>query len=830
MTATRRLVRWGATAGAAVAGVLFVVLAASAASVDGRRGSVVFGIAGVLLLIAGLVFGSGVYPAGLVAIGVSFAFALAGHQVGAAEVITATALLLLVDQLAGVGIRRGDRSGRARWCDQRRRCLRVVAIVALGASVERAGALGRRSPGARRPRRRSDRHRCGARCARPRRVPPLGALGRAGAPPPSASLLQNAPHLARFARENGEGDDDLMAGQRTAVRVDPVTGLKVFDTRAAPEGNITGSGYAVLADESLKVLPEQPAGAVFDAVEQAKYRAYKEARRGAADYIAMEGDFAKYLRDVYSTEPVPREALTDECEVVVVGAGFAGLLLWHKLTQAGFRDVRFCEKGGDVGGTWYWNRYPGIACDVEAYSYLPLLEEMGYVPSMKFASGFEIYEYCQAMAERFGFYERCLFHTTVERTEWEEATGRWTVFTDRGDAMQARFVVLANGILTTPKLARIRGMETFQGDSFHTSRWNYDVDLHGKRVGIIGTGATAVQAIPELAKVAGELFVFQRTPSTIDVRDQRETTEDERETWANEPGWARARRARFAKISTGTGGDPGERRLPRGHGSRTTRSASSTSTSCSPEELVEKQLGANFRIMEQIRARVDAIVDDPRTADALKPYYPYGCKRPTFHDEYLPTFNLPHVHLVDTAPMGVAEINERGVVHDDVEYPLDVLIYATGFQWMATSTFNMVVGRGGRSLSDKWQTEGTKTFLGLHTQRLPQPVHHHWPPGRRRQLQLHRLDRLAHRLRRVDAEHHARGGDAVVDVREEDEEAWATHCREADIISAPLRDCLSYYNGHGEAAPGSLAYYGGTNWKRRCRDAQESLAPYVFQS
>jgi cyclohexanone monooxygenase len=254
-----------------------------------------------------------------------------------------------------------------------------------------------------------------------------------------------------------------------AINVDPNTGLKTFDTRAAKATDkITGHGYAVVRDAELKAIPEPPPGAVFNAEEQAKYRAFKEARRGAADYMAMEGAFSKYLTDVYSTDPVPREALKDECDILVVGAGFAGLLLWHKLSEAGFVDVRFCEKGGDVGGTWYWNRYPGIACDVESYSYLPLLEEMDYIPSMKFVSGFEIYEYCQTMAERFGFYEHCLFHTTVDKTEWDEDAGRWTVHTDRGDAMRARFVILANGILTTPKLARIEGMEKFQGDSFHT--------------------------------------------------------------------------------------------------------------------------------------------------------------------------------------------------------------------------------------------------------------------------------------------------------------------------------------------------------------------------
>ena len=234
-----------------------------------------------------------------------------------------------------------------------------------------------------------------------------------------------------------------------AIRIDPATGLKVFATRAAKATDkIAGKGYSLVSDEALKTLPPPPPGAVFNADEQAKYREFKEARVGAADYMAMEGEFSRYLEDVYSADPVPREPLTDECEILVVGAGFAGLLLWHKLRAAGFNDVRFCEKGGDVGGTWYWNRYPGIACDVEAYSYLPLLEEMGYIPTMKFASGFEIMEYCQSMAEKFGFYDHCLFHTTVDRTQWDEASGRWTVYTDRGDAMRARFVVLANGILT----------------------------------------------------------------------------------------------------------------------------------------------------------------------------------------------------------------------------------------------------------------------------------------------------------------------------------------------------------------------------------------------
>jgi cation diffusion facilitator CzcD-associated flavoprotein CzcO len=615
-----------------------------------------------------------------------------------------------------------------------------------------------------------------------------------------------------------------------SIRIDPETGLKLFNTRAAKASDkIAGKGYSIVEDEALKVLPEPLAGATFNAEEQAKYREFKEARRGAADYMAMEGEFSKYLEDVYSDDPVVRDSLDDDCEILVVGAGFAGLLLWHKLREAGFTDVRFCEKGGDVGGTWYWNRYPGIACDVESYSYLPLLEEMGYVPSMKFASGFEILEYCQKMAGEFGFYDHCLFHTTVEKTEWDENAKRWIVTTDRGDAMKARYVILANGILTTPKLAKIEGMEKFGGDAFHTSRWDYNVELEGKRVGIIGTGATAIQAVPELAKTVGELYVFQRTPSSVDVRDQRETTQEEIETWAHEPGWAKARRARFAKISTGRSaikanddylaGKVADFKERKEHKER-----------LSPEEMIQKNLESNFRIMEQIRARVDAIVEDPKTAAALKPYYPYGCKRPTFHDEYLPSFNLPHVTLVDTAPVGVQEINERGVVHDGVEYPLDVLVYATGFQWMATSTFNMIVGRGGQTLNGKWQSEGTKTFLGIHSHGFPNLFIVSGPQGGGGSFNFtNAIEEHGDYIVWMLSSMRDQGVD-IVDVKKEPEDEYAEHCRKADISTSPLRDCITYYNGEGTAEPGSLAYYGGGQWHKIRVNAQSSFEPFAFET
>ncbi len=615
------------------------------------------------------------------------------------------------------------------------------------------------------------------------------------------------------------------------IRIDEATGLKAFATRAAKATEkIAGIGYMPVADEALITLPPPPSGAVFNAEEQARYREYNQSRQGAADYIAMEGQFASYLEDVYSAPPVERAALTDECDIVIIGAGFAAMLLWYKIREAGFLDVRVCEKGGDVGGTWYWNRYPGIACDVEAYSYLPLLEEMGYFPTMKFASGFEIYEYCQLMAEKLNFYDRCLFHTTVDRTEWDEASRRWIVSTDRGDSMRARYVVLANGSLTTPKLARIAGMETFKGEAFHTSRWNYHVDLTGKRVGIIGTGASAVQVIPEIAKVVKELYVFQRTPSTIDVRDQRMTTQEEIEAWSKEPNWARKRRERLARISSGRTALKGNDDYLSGKVADV-RAPRKFDRELSPEELMERQLNTNFRIMEQIRARVDAIVKDPKTAAALKPYYAYGCKRPTFHDEYLPTFNLPHVHLINTAPVGVSRINERAVVHDGVEYPVDVLIYATGFQWMGAGSFNMIIGRDGRSLRGKWGDEGVRTFLGLHSHGFPNLFIMSGPQSGGGQFNFTRTMEGQTEYVAWLLQTSRERGNCVIDVAKDAEIAYAQHCREADIRTQPFRDCLSYYNGDGNAEPGSLAYYGGPQkWHELRMKAQDSLDPYIFEA
>merc|ERR550514_1573397 len=604
-------------------------------------------------------------------------------------------------------------------------------------------------------------------------------------------------------------------------------------------------------------LPALPEGKTWNAEEEKKYREFNTSRQqymgntgastkagdkveisglsasGVADgslgggalisrYQKLEGQFARYMDDPYTEKPVERAPVTDEVEIVISGAGFGGLMITTRLREQGFTDIVICEKGGDVGGTWYWNRYPGIACDIESYSYLPLLEETDYIPKDKFSSGFEIMEHCQRIAEKYKVYESGLFHTTITSSTWDEGMKRWIVKTDRGDDMKAKFVILANGILTTPKLARIEGMQSYKGQSFHTSRWDYNIDLRGKTVGIIGTGATSVQAVPELAKVVGQLYVFQRTPSSIDVRLQKPTNYEQIEKLREaDPLWAKNRRNRFVNFSDIRASIHADDDYLTGKTDVVPTDRDRSDDAATGQDPMELELAESFKIMEQIRMRVDAQVKDPKTAAALKPYYPYACKRPTFHDEYLPTFNLPHVHLVDTAPKGVELINEKGPVHDGKEYPLDVLIYATGFQWMGTGSFQTITGRGGDTLAAKWEREGTKTLLGLQSKGFPNLFIISGPQGGGGAIFTALAEEQCDYMQFL-FEHMRRTKNDVVDITKESEDEWAEHCAEADIRTAPMRNCVTYYNGEGTAKPGSLAYY-GAGWGRKVGGIKKTL-------
>jgi cation diffusion facilitator CzcD-associated flavoprotein CzcO len=463
-----------------------------------------------------------------------------------------------------------------------------------------------------------------------------------------------------------------------------------------------------------------------------KYRLERDRRvraDGNEQYIDISR-FAHYLDDPY-IERVDRAPVTDEVEVVVVGGGFGGQLAAARLKEAGIDDVHIIEKGGDFGGTWYWNRYPGAACDIESYIYLPLLEEVGYLPVEKYSRAPEILRHSRAIGEKFGLYERALFQTEVTAMRWNDETARWTVETNRGDALKARFVVMANGPLHRPKLPGIPGVEGFKRHSFHTSRWDYAytggdsngglTKLKDKRVGIIGTGATAVQCVPHLGEWAKELYVFQRTPSSIDVRNNRPTDPD----WAAslQPGWQQERMDNFNVLVSGGFADKdlvndGWTDIIGNILLLARRKAEAGEQVGNPAELMQL---ADFKKMEQVRARVDSVIQDAATADALKPWYNQFCKRPCFHDEYLAAFNRPNVHLIDTQGRGVERITETSIIANGQEYEVDCLIYATGFEVGTDFTRRSgyeLHGRGGQTLTQKW-ANGIETFHGLYSRGFP---------------------------------------------------------------------------------------------------------------
>jgi len=546
---------------------------------------------------------------------------------------------------------------------------------------------------------------------------------------------------------------------------------------------------------------------------KAKYRAERDKRLrtdGNAQYREIAGDFGHYLDDPYVQPGFSRPALTDEVEVVVVGGGFGGLLAGARLREGGVEDIRIIEKGGDFGGTWYWNRYPGAACDIESYIYLPLLEELGYVPKEKYTPAPEILAHSRAIGEHFDLYRNACFQTEVTKMAWDEEAKRWIVHTNRGDAMRARFVVMANGPLHRPKLPGIAGVETYKGHSFHTSRWDYGytggtaegglTGLKGKRIGVIGTGATAVQCVPHLGAGAGELFVFQRTPSSIDVRNNRPTDPD----WAAklEPGWQQKRMDNFNILLSG--GFQPEDLVNDGWTDIignilliARKKMAAGETVDDPAALMQL---ADFKKMEQVRARVDSVVQDPKTAEALKPYYNQFCKRPCFHDEYLATFNRPNVHLIDTQGKGVDRITEKGIVANGVEYELDCIIYATGFEVGTSYTRRAgydVHGRDGVTLSEKWEN-GVSTLHGLFSRGFPNCfIISNTQSGFTANFP-HMINEqskhIAHIMRHC-ADHQVR----VLEPSQEAEDAWVQTIIDLSIQrQAFLEECTpGYYNNEG---------------------------------
>ncbi|MGK2885600.1 MAG: flavin-containing monooxygenase [Rhodococcus sp. (in: high G+C Gram-positive bacteria)] len=565
-----------------------------------------------------------------------------------------------------------------------------------------------------------------------------------------------------------------------------------------------------------------------------KYLAERDKRlrdEGNAQYMEPTGRFEHFLDDPY-VERVEREPLFDEVTVAIIGGGFAGLATGARLKEAGVDDVRIIEGGGDVGGVWYWNRYPGAMCDTAAMVYLPLLEETGHMPSMKYVFGPEIFGHAKRIATQYGLYDNALFSTQVESLEWEESSSRWVIRTNRGDEIRARFITQGTGPLQRIKLPGIPGIDTFAGHTFHTARWDYDYTggdpsgaplekLADKRVGIIGTGATAVQCIPALAASAGEFYVFQRTPSSIDVRGNRPT--DPEAFAALGPGWQQKWYTNFATLQTG--GFTDEDLVMDGWTDLAKRirdrvfTKMSEGGEISAEAIQRAFLDSDDEKMEEIRARVEAIVEDPATAERLKPWYRQLCKRPCFHDESLQSYNRPNVTLVDTNGLGVERIDETGVWVNGVHYELDCLIFATGFEvgteYSRRAGFE-TVGRDGASLTKHW-ADGMSTLHGMHMHDFPNAFIVGFSQGGNLVSNItHNYVEAGKTVATVIA-HALEVGADEVEVTEEAEKDWVDMCNGGggggilgSVFGNLLVECTpGYYNNEGRPQDGSGFVVGG---------------------
>ncbi len=450
--------------------------------------------------------------------------------------------------------------------------------------------------------------------------------------------------------------------------------------------------------------------------------------RGVLYDLTEDERFAEYTKDPF-TPFIERDPLTEDVDVAIIGAGMSGVVAGAKLRDQGLRKIVLIDKAGGIGGTWYWNRYPGVMCDVESYIYMPMLEEMNYIPTTRYAFGDEIRCHLDAIATKYGLVDDALFHTGVDTSTWDETTSRWVIRTDRGDEIRAKYLILAVGILNLMKLPAIPGMDEFEGGAFHTARWDYEytgggpgdpqlTKLADQVVALVGVGASGIQALPPLAQSAKHVYVFQRTPSAIGERGNRPTDD---EFAANlKPGWQKERMENFSGIMIGR---QYERDLvDDGWTLHTARlNNPQVAEGMTPAEIAAMVEAFDYDVMEEHRRRIDQLVQDPAVADMLKPYYRYGCKRPCFHDEYLLAFNNPNVTLVD-CPGGVTKITAHSVVANGEEYEVDCIVYATGFEGeltpLARRAGHTIIGRGGITLEEKWR-DGVLSLHGMTTHGFP---------------------------------------------------------------------------------------------------------------
>ncbi len=555
----------------------------------------------------------------------------------------------------------------------------------------------------------------------------------------------------------------------------------------------------------------------FDPAELRRRYAEERDRRlrpeGAAQYQHIEGELEHYNDDPHIAERIEREPVQETIEVAILGGGFGGMLMAARLQEAGIRDFRIIERAGDFGGTWYWNRYPGAQCDVESYIYLPLLEETGYMPKEKYSFQPEILEHAQRIGRHYDLYPRSYFQTQVREQRWDANEDRWVVTTDRGDVFRARHVVISSGSLNRPKLPGLPGLKQFKGHTFHTSRWDYDYTggsplgnldkLGDKRVGIIGTGATGIQCIPHLGKAAQHLYVFQRTPSSIDLR--RNSPTDPQWFAAQKPGWQAERNDNFTKLLVGV---PVDEDLVNDGWTEIFKSLGQLQDSSGAVDLDDDELKllgeiVDFQHDNRIRQRVEDEVKDPQTAEKLKHWYRPWCKRPCFNDEYLPTFNRDNVTLVDTSDFGgVERITENGVVVGGVEYALDCLIFATGFEVSrATYTHQAdleIIGRDGLKLGDHW-ANGMRTYQGLMAHGFPNCYHMGFTQTGYTPNFTYMLNNQSLHLAALLAEAKEKGLKALEPTRKAEED-WLALVMAPNAMTDYLANCTpGYYNAEGNA-------------------------------
>jgi cation diffusion facilitator CzcD-associated flavoprotein CzcO/acetyl esterase/lipase len=415
-----------------------------------------------------------------------------------------------------------------------------------------------------------------------------------------------------------------------------------------------------------------------------------------------------------------------EVDVVVVGAGFSGLYLLHRLRRLGL-STRVFDAAGDVGGTWYWNRYPGARCDIPttdySYSFDPELERQ-WTWSEKYATQPEILSYLQFVADRYDLRRDIQFSTRIEAAVWDGSTGRWRLRTDRGEQVSCRFYVMASGCLSLPKSPDIHGADRFGGEVYFTSRWPHEgVDFDGKRVAVIGTGSSGIQSIPLIAAQAAQLTVFQRTANfSIPARNGPPSAERMAALAADRDAYREA--ARWSRA-----GVPGEVTEVSGAYATDEVRRARFEAAWSAGELIEilgvfndllVSRAANDVVAELVREKIRATVADPDTAEALCPKdHPFGSKRPCLDSNYFQTFNLPQVRLIDLRRHPISTITESGIEVADEAFEFDAIVYATGFDAMTGPVVAVdITGRDGLTLREKW-ADGPSTYLGLTTVGFP---------------------------------------------------------------------------------------------------------------